>query len=89
MRSTANENGPMQRVCLGCCWQSRTTIYRPAGTREALPGTIAGLTPCVLRLNLKCQSRIYAEIQRKDLKPVGHHLPNGTDVGFAYKGQLL
>jgi hypothetical protein len=25
--------------------------YRPAGTREALPGAIAGLTPRVLRLN--------------------------------------
>jgi hypothetical protein len=36
----------------------KTAIHRPAGTREALPGTIAGLAPRLLRLNLKCELRI-------------------------------
>ncbi len=67
----------------------RPPFYRPAGTREALPGTIAGLAPRVLRLNLEKRVEDYAEIQRKDLKPVGQHLRNRADVGLAYKRQLL
>src|ERR1700730_5010800 len=80
----------MQRVCLGLCWRSRDRhLHRPAGTREALPGTIAGLAPRVLRLALEKRVEDYAKIQRKDLKPVGQHLLNRADVGLAYKRQLL
>jgi hypothetical protein len=74
-----------QRVCLRNGHLKVAATDRPAGTREALPGTIAGLAPRVLRLDLEKRVEDYAKIQRKDLKPVGQHLLNRADVGLAYK----
>jgi hypothetical protein len=74
MRSTAEKRvdaAGLSRIMLAI---QRPPLHRPAGTREALPGAIAGLAPRVLRLNLEKRVEDYAKIQRKDLKPVGQHL---------------
>jgi hypothetical protein len=63
-------------------------LHRPAGTREALPGTIRrACAPrcCASTLN---QVEDCAEIQRKNLA-IGKHLPDCGDVPGADQGQLL
>src|SRR6266436_2537838 len=63
-------------------------LHRPAGTREALPGTICrACAPrcCASTLN---QVEDCAEIQRKNLA-IRKHLPDGGDVPWADQGQLL
>jgi hypothetical protein len=58
---------------------------RPAGTREALPGTICEtFVPHFLRRTLD----IVSVVQRKSLS-VGKHLLHGGYVGFVYERQLL
>jgi hypothetical protein len=47
-------------------------LYRPAGTREALPGAIAGLTPrgAAPQRRNKTDIEVYVEIFRKSLSDV-------------------
>jgi hypothetical protein len=58
---------------------------RPAGTREALPGTICEtFVPHFLRRALDAAP----DYQRKSLS-VGKHLPDASHVGFIYQRELF
>jgi hypothetical protein len=64
---------------------STFAAYRPAGTREALPGTI------LRNFRSTFSSRTHAAvsvIQRKSLS-VGKHLLDAGYVGFVYERELL
>lgn len=74
-------------------------LYRPAGTREALPGTMRGT--CVLRFDRKvtaCRAPTKNNYARAKLRnarkiftalAVGKHLPDGGYVGGIHERQLL